>query len=841
MQRMRLLALALLLPLAALPARAQHVPPAYPGQLLPVDSGPSDIAFGDVDGDGWPDVVVACFTGNSGTLLLSDGHGSLHVGSILNLGLEPAAVALADVDEDGHLDLLALNRGTSLYSLYVKLGDGQGGFAPAAVTLLGSSGQDLLVADANEDGHLDLVITAISPNRLFFAAGAGDGSFGPLTQLPMHGNQPADVATADFDHDGHLDLLVAFRLSHDLWTLLGDGEGGFTAGVHLIDLDETVALAVGLLDDDAEYDVVVLTDVGGGDLGWFEGNGGGTFLPRKNLPTEVPPTLRDVDLGDFDGDGDLDVVAGGSGSYHLGLTLQTAPGVFAADPVWIHSIVTHELGVADLDHDGIDDVVSGNSSFGRASIFLSHSAPLEMKPESYTTNPDPRGIDVGDLDGDGHDDVVGVGTTLLAQEYLMVLAGQADGSLGTPTLFPVVSNGDPSKDSLVLHDLDGDGHLDVAFIDETGFKVIVRRGDGQLGFLPQQTYWMPPWPTFIVAGDVTGDGVPDLVTVHEGQANVSVLPGVGGGEFGAPISLAVAAEPAGAAIGDFDGDGDGDVAIAHDQGQCLTLLSSGGGGSFTSSVIPSPVPLRAVAAADFDGDGRVDLAAGGTDLQIYLGDGAGGFALASSQPALTGSQVQSLRVADVDRDSHLDLVAGLTGAVAWVRNTGAGSFEAPRCHLAKYGSGPLIAIGDLSGRGGVDIVTGTKEVGVLHALIVGPWSNLGHPLAGSLGDPHLYAEGSLAPSSPLKLLLDAAAPSALSALVLGLSVANVPFKGGTMVPFPNVLLPGLATNASGKLNLSATWPAAVPSGLTVVLQHWIVDGSGPVGFTASNGIGAETP
>jgi len=328
-------------------------------------------------------------------------------------------------------------------------------------------------------------------------------------------------------------------------------------------------------------------------------------------------------------------------------------------------------------------------------------------------------------------------------------------------------------------------------------------------------------------------------------ARVSVLPGLGGGAFGAAIPLVVGAEPVRAAIADVDGDGDEDIAVAHDGSQRITLLHDDGGGVFTPSVIPSATPLRAIAAGDLDGDGDIDLAVAGVALDIYRGDGAGGFGLASSQPFPAGSSAHTLRLADVDRDGRPDVLAGLFPpfrSVAWLRNAGGANFDAPRCHAPHYLAGSVMSAGDISGHGGIDVVFGgLQDVGVLNALITGPWSNLGHPLEGASGQPHLYAKGDLTPASPLKLLLDAAPPAAPAVLVMGSSAAELPFKSGTMVPYPNLLVTGLLTNASGKLTLSSTWPATIPSGLTLVLQTWLADASGPAGFSASNGIGAVTP
>jgi len=313
-------------------ARAQHPLTAYPVQVLPLGDQPSDIAIGDVDEDGWPDVAIQ--TSENGALLLSDGHGALRFAGTLPLGVYAQAVALADADEDGHLDLVVIESGSSQNQLKVLAGDGHGAFELASSTALGTAGYDLLVVDGDEDGHLDVVITGASPAGIAFAAGLGDGSFGPLVQLHGPGSVPWNVQAGDVDEDGHLDLVVSFLVSHDLWVLRGNGEGAFVPDAHLLDVAETRYMALGELDGDGDLDVVVSSEIGANQsLGWFPGDGSGGFLPRQVLPNPAND-WGPVRIADFDGDGDNDVVLGLDGSYLGAFDLQTAPGVFAAGPLW---------------------------------------------------------------------------------------------------------------------------------------------------------------------------------------------------------------------------------------------------------------------------------------------------------------------------------------------------------------------------------------------------------------------------------------------------------------------------------------------------------------------------
>jgi hypothetical protein len=123
----------------------------------------------------------------------------------------------------------------------------------------------------------------------------------------------------------------------------------------------------------------------------------------------------------------------------------------------------------------------------------------------------------------------------------------------------------------------------------------------------------------------------------------------------------------------------------------------------------------------------------------------------------------------------------------------------------------------------------------------GPWLNVGQALAGAHGAPLLQGGGNLGAGSAVSLALSAALEHAPATLVVGLSAVNAPFKGGVLVPMPDLLLGGLTTDGTGALLLAGTWPAGVPSGLAFWTQAWIVDAAGPKGLSASNALKGTVP
>ena len=129
----------------------------------------------------------------------------------------------------------------------------------------------------------------------------------------------------------------------------------------------------------------------------------------------------------------------------------------------------------------------------------------------------------------------------------------------------------------------------------------------------------------------------------------------------------------------------------------------------------------------------------------------------------------------------------------------------------------------------------TIEVGALEPT----WIDLGHAHPGSNGPPELLGTGPLSAHSDNTLELASARPSSPATLVIGVSQINAPFKGGTLVPQP-MLLVFLATNPVGDLNLAFLWPAGVPAGKSLLFQYWISDPGASNGVSASNGLEGVT-
>lgn len=319
-------------------------------QRLPPGMGNSSRSDeGDVDGDGDIDIVVA----NLGPeqLLLNDGEGFFTDVSAEQLPPPPLAdisaeARFVDVDGDGDLDILVANEnpftptpfGGGQNRLWIN--DGAGWFTdetegrlPAATDQTGA----LVAGDLDGDGDADIVVLDRGQDRVLINDGTGRFQDETAARLPVTDDSTRGGELADLDGDGDLDLLVANSRGEEPAVYLNDGVGDFSQSVFSTSdyrHERLTSVAVGDVDGDGDVDAV-FGDAGGwvsahGFLGgqnlYFENDGRGLFLDRtrETLPEIADPTT-DVELGDVDGDGDLDLVVGNSGAAEGLLILEPWP------------------------------------------------------------------------------------------------------------------------------------------------------------------------------------------------------------------------------------------------------------------------------------------------------------------------------------------------------------------------------------------------------------------------------------------------------------------------------------------------------------------------------------
>lgn len=335
-----------------------------PHREYPTDYGPSDIAAGDLNGDGDLDLVTAnpvLLGDNTVSVLLNNGDGTFAAHVEYESDTVPQAVALADIDKDGDNDIICANN--MGFSLSVLLNNGDGTFAPRKDYDNEYLSVDVAVADFDKDGYYD--VATINNNwlddnqTLSVFLNVGNGSLEPYDSYTT-GDSPQNLVTGDFDEDGFTDIAVS-RSS-------------------------------------------------GSSVDIFLNNGDGTFAERS--PTDIGHGADDMYAMDIDADGHLDLVTiyvSGYISTKVGIAYGWGNASFGDAQSYTTASGSSSVIAADLDKDDKMDiaVANGGDMFGAkasVSVLIQTQADVQIDDEE----PPPDDIVVGGGDRSIFDDPLNI-------------------------------------------------------------------------------------------------------------------------------------------------------------------------------------------------------------------------------------------------------------------------------------------------------------------------------------------------------------------------------------------------------------------------------------------------
>jgi hypothetical protein len=344
------------------------------------------------------------------------------------------------------------------------------------------------------------------------------------------GSSPHSVVTADLNGDGKLDLVTADSNSNSISVLLGNGNGTFQTAHTYSTVDsllgfgkDPVAVAVGDFDGRHYANGLPILDLATGNLqdhsiSVFVNNGDGTFQTPSNRNYQVGSAPEAIAVGDFNGDGLLDIVTANNGSSTVSVLLGTGADTFQAATSYATGNLPDSVAVGDFNRDGKLDLATANSNSNNVTVLL----------------------------------------------------GNGNGTFQPAVGYPIGAGQTPSW--IAAADLNGDGKLDLVTANSANNSVSVLLGNGNGTFQTAANYATGAGPAYIGVADLSKDGYPDLITANSSTFTVSALMNNGNGTFQPNIdfstepSLNTGKLPNSVATGDFNGDGKLDLAAAVSDG-----------------------------------------------------------------------------------------------------------------------------------------------------------------------------------------------------------------------------------------------------------------------------------
>lgn len=604
-------------------------------------------------------------------LLDQSWHGS-YVGRS-NDARRASAMTLADFDGDNHLDLAVSYADPIRFGVTIARGDGEGFLPPARISTSAPAGV-MTAIDFDHDNDLDLVVCVPGSNNsgLTLALLRNDSvAFFPLGSI-VTGAGPSDLTQADFDNDGWTDLVAA-----------DSGVGGATGTVSVFFgnpattffprfvfgvTPNTHTLCVGTFDQDFFPDIAAASATG---VDVLRNTGTGVFAPAVtyNAGSATGGTAGRLLRGDFDGDGDLDLL--------------------------VTSVVTatSERRFSILENDGTGHFLAARLYGG----------------EDYVA-----GLAV-DLDSDGLTDFVGARGLLGGFDvYRAVDAGPGNGFAFEP---PQRRSGGENTVMLGLGDVRGTPDLDFLALERYSDVVHIHEREEGGSRSPETTAL--PGIRIEDAGRVLGTSESDLLGVIDGDATQNVvIVRAQGGVFTpqAPIAVGGVLNLGRAVLRDVDLDGTLDIlAVATDLGGThgFVLLRGLGGGGYSPAVFHATNDCGAVDldAADLDGDGDAEVVSiedspcpndpapiGRVYISRHNADGT----FTTLPPLITGSPRRGVVLRRLDTiDTLPDMILGGASSTQVWRNFGGLAFTNQQQFAF---AADALAVDDLNTDGSNDVV-----------------------------------------------------------------------------------------------------------------------------------------
>ena len=587
------------------------------------DSFPRSLAIADLNNDHHLDIAVA----NSGTnnigLFLGYGNGTFKDQMIYSTGFEsnPSSVAIDDLNNDHYSDIVVANSGTSYIEIF--FGDKDANLTKQVSYSTGwNSHPDFVgIYDVNKDNQLDLIAIDSINEKVYILPGNENRTFSLLSIYPVDlGSNPISVAGGDMNDDNQSDLLIVNRDSNNILSLmeydvkLSTSYTTFTART----LSAPVLLATGDLNDDRILDIVVTND-NDNLINIFIGSVNGSFALTTTISTGIESYIRAIVLGDLNNDRQLDIVV----------------------------------------------LNMNNNSF---SVFLGNGDGIYSTVRTYSTENVllPFSFVLGDVNEDDCLDIVIISDT---SEIRGTYVGYCNGTFDIDSIYRVEKGWSPV--SIVMDDFNSDNHLDlaIAYFNDNLFGIYI--GDGHGRFPMSQMY-----PTkdlarcsTIASGDFNHDNQTDVAVGLIITDEIGIFLGYGNGSFASAriYSLKSCKSPLSMTVGDFNNDNQVDIAVCCLQSYNIVIVYGNQNGEFwlqTTYSIGDQLPPLSPIFGDFNNDNLLDMAIAdyvGQKVGIFISYYKAEFAIEGKYSTGSDPQPYAIATGDLNKDNLLDLIVVNSG------------------------------------------------------------------------------------------------------------------------------------------------------------------------------------
>ncbi len=317
------------------------------------------------------------------------------------------------------------------------------------------------VADLDQNGIVDVITINEQTHLVNVSKGLGDGHFLLGPQTYQAGKAPNSLAVGDFNADGFPDLAVASDAG--ISVLLNKGDGTFLQQVLYDTYTFPHSVAVGDFNGDGVQDLIITDNAyPNSNVSVLFGVGGGRFKsPASSTPVGAP--VLAIAVGDFNGDGVLDAATANT-DHTLTVLLGRSDGTFQVEAHRSAGGGT-SIAAADLNNDGILDIVTSNYEYEPSTATYTNEILVRLgtgnahfgKPVAYLTGDEPQAVAIGDFNGDGSPDLI---TANYNTNNASIFINDGKGGFGTAANLPAGSQ----PNALMVGDFNGDGITDAAVV-----------------------------------------------------------------------------------------------------------------------------------------------------------------------------------------------------------------------------------------------------------------------------------------------------------------------------------------------------------------------------------------